>query len=65
MTREIVEASPDRRQDGPGDQDPLCGGALYSHIAYERQLAIKSDVIRDAFARLGHHPIEGAIDVGR
>jgi 23S rRNA (uracil1939-C5)-methyltransferase len=59
-TKEIVEASPDRR---PDSGDPLCGGALYSHIAYPRQLAIKSDVIRDAFARVGRHPIEHAIDV--
>jgi len=63
VTREVVEASPDRRQGGPGDHDPLCGGALYSHIAYERQLAIKSDVIRDAFARLGRYPIDRAIPV--
>jgi 23S rRNA (uracil1939-C5)-methyltransferase len=43
--------------------DPLCGGALYSHIRYARQLAIKADVVRDAFARLGKHPIEAPIDV--
>ena len=61
VTREVVEPSPDRRPTA-GD-DPLCGGALYSHIAYARQLAIKSDVIRDAFARLGRYPIERPIDV--
>src|SRR5438874_12090452 len=55
VTREVVEGSPDRRD---GLDDPLCGGALYSHIRYERQLAIKSDVVRDAFARLGRYPIE-------
>lgn len=60
VTREIVEASPDRR---PAGDDPLCGGALYSHIAYERQLAIKSDVIRDAFSRLGRYPIDHPIVV--
>jgi tRNA/tmRNA/rRNA uracil-C5-methylase (TrmA/RlmC/RlmD family) len=60
VTREVVEPSPDRREAGG---DPLCGGALYSHIAYRRQLAIKSDVIRDAFARLGQYPIEHPIDV--
>ena len=60
VTREVVEPSPDRRTDAG---DPLCGGALYSHIAYPRQLAIKSDVVRDAFARLGRHPIEAAIPV--
>jgi 23S rRNA (uracil1939-C5)-methyltransferase len=60
VTREVVEPSPDRRE---GTADPLCGGALYSHIAYPRQLAIKSDVIRDAFARTGRYPIDHAIDV--
>ena len=63
VTREVVEPSPDRRADGPGVEDPLCGGALYSHIAYPRQLAIKSDVIRDAFTRLGRYPIDRPIDV--
>lgn len=60
VTREVVEASPDRRADAA---DPLCGAALYSHIAYHRQLALKSDVIRDAFTRLGRYPIEQPIDV--
>ena len=63
VTREVVEPSPDRRTDGPGAEDPLCGGALYSHIAYPRQLAIKSDVIRDAFSRLGRYPIDRPIEV--
>jgi len=60
VTRDVVEASPDRRD---GSDDPLCGGALYSHIKYERQLAIKSDVVRDAFARLGRYPIEHPVPV--
>jgi 23S rRNA (uracil1939-C5)-methyltransferase len=60
VTREVVEASPDRRESAG---DPLCGGALYSHIAYQRQLQIKSDVIRDAFARVGRYPIEHAVEV--
>jgi 23S rRNA (uracil1939-C5)-methyltransferase len=60
VTRDVIEPSPDRRA---GLDDPLCGGALYAHIAYARQLAIKSDVIRDAFARVGRHPIDHAIDI--
>jgi 23S rRNA (uracil1939-C5)-methyltransferase len=60
VTREVVDASPDRRA---AAADPLCGGALYSHVSYPRQLAIKSDVIRDAFARVGRYPIERPIDV--
>jgi len=46
----IEEASSDRRET---TGDPACGGCLYSHIAYERQRDIKSQVIVDAFARLG------------
>ena len=60
VTRDVIEASPDRRPAGP---DPLCGGAHYAHIQYSRQLLIKSDVIRDAFARLGRYPIDGPVDV--
>lgn len=60
VTEEVVEASADRR---PAAADPLCGGALYSHIAYDRQLAIKADVIRDAFARVGRHTIQSPIHV--
>ena len=59
-TRAVVEASTDRRAPAA---DPLCGGNLYAHIAYPRQLAIKSDIIRDALARLGRIPCEQPIDV--
>lgn len=42
--------SPDRRSSAA---DPLCGGCIYSHVAYARQLEIKALVIEDAFARIG------------
>jgi 23S rRNA (uracil1939-C5)-methyltransferase len=45
----VEDASPDRR---PVAGDPECGGCLYAHVAYDRQLALKSDVIADAFARI-------------
>src|SRR5688572_27682782 len=38
----IEEASADRRDPFA---DPLCGGCLYAHIAYPRQLEIKAQVI--------------------
>lgn len=49
-TSEVLDASPDRREPFV---DLLCGGSLYAHIAYPRQLRIKADVIGEAFTRLG------------
>lgn len=54
-TVEVVAASPDRRA---GLSDWRCGGNVLAHIAYERQLHIKSEVIRDAFARIGRLPLD-------
>lgn len=53
-TARVLEASPDRRA---GVVDLSCGGCLYAHIAYPRQLALKASVIQDAFARLGRMPV--------
>jgi len=57
---EIAEASPDRRQTSV---DPACGGLTYAHIAYARQLAIKADIIEDAFRRLGRITIGRVVTV--
>jgi 23S rRNA (uracil1939-C5)-methyltransferase len=46
----VEEPSADRREPAA---DPLCGGCLYSHIAYSRQLEVKAQVVEDAFARIG------------
>jgi 23S rRNA (uracil1939-C5)-methyltransferase len=56
----VEDASPDRREAGA---DPLCGGCLYAHIAYPRQLLIKADVIADAFARVGRLPLTTSVSV--
>lgn len=50
----VEEPSADRRST---DADPLCGGCLYAHMTYERQLAVKALVIEDAFVRIGHLPL--------
>jgi 23S rRNA (uracil1939-C5)-methyltransferase len=46
----IEEPSEDRR---PSFVDPACGGCLYAHIDYARQLDIKAQVISDALVRIG------------
>src|SRR5262245_46472222 len=56
----VDEASPDRRQPFT---DLACGGSLYAHIAYPRQLAIKAQVIADAFARIGHLTLPAPVAV--
>lgn len=56
----IEEPSPDRR---PPFVDPACGGCLYAHIAYARQLDIKSQVIADALGRIGHITWDKPIEV--
>jgi len=56
----VEQPSPDRR---PVGADPLCGGCVYSHITYTRQLAVKALVIGDAFTRIGHLPPPNAVTV--
>ena len=56
----ILDPSPDRR---PLSPDPACGGCVYAHIEYPRQLQLKGDVIRDAFTRIGRIPLEQDIVV--
>jgi 23S rRNA (uracil1939-C5)-methyltransferase len=48
---EILDPSPDRR---PAFADPLCGGCVFSHLAYPRQLDLKREIVVDALARIGH-----------
>jgi 23S rRNA (uracil1939-C5)-methyltransferase len=50
----IDHASPDRRA---VTGDPECGGCLYAHVKYERQLTLKAEVIADAFTRIAKFPL--------
>lgn len=61
-TLRVIEASPDRCEPAG---DPLCGGTVYSHIVYGRQILLKADIIRDAYTRIGRIPVEGAVVVER
>ena len=56
----VLDPSPDRREGVP---DPACGGCTYAPIAYERQLALKAAIIRDAFTRIGRIPVERDVTV--
>ena len=54
QTMSAADPSVDRR---PPFTDPLCGGCLWAHIAYPRQLVLKGQIIADAFARIGRIPL--------
>jgi 23S rRNA (uracil1939-C5)-methyltransferase len=56
----ILAPSTDRRDAG---SDPLCGGCVYAHIAYSRQVALKAEIVTDAFTRIGHMPIQSPVPV--
>ncbi len=57
---DVLEPSPDRRAI---DIDWACGGSFYAHIAYDRQLRLKSEVIADAFARIAKLPLAVPVPV--
>src|SRR3954471_9290687 len=57
---EILTASPDRRN---AATDWRCGGNVFSHVAYSRQLALKTQIIQDAFVRIARMPLAAAPQV--
>lgn len=59
-TVEVLTASPDRR-DARGDW--RCGGNVFAHIGYERQRALKGEILRDALGRIGHIALDRRPDV--
>jgi 23S rRNA (uracil1939-C5)-methyltransferase len=59
-TVDVIEASPDRR---PTATDWRCGGNVLAHVAYERQLRLKGEIVKDAFGRIGRVPLPSAREV--
>ena len=59
-TIRVIEPDADRREP---EGDWACGGAVYAHIRYPRQQALKSEVIADAFARIGKLPLQNPVPV--
>ena len=51
---DLVQVSEDRR---PVKSDARCGGNVFAHIAYARQLGLKGEIIQDAFRRIGRLPL--------
>jgi 23S rRNA (uracil1939-C5)-methyltransferase len=51
---EIVAPSSDRRTPAA---DQRCGGSVYAHIRYDRQVTLKGEVIRDSIGRIGRVPL--------
>jgi 23S rRNA (uracil1939-C5)-methyltransferase len=58
---EIVRPSPDRVTP-PCPYFTVCGGCNYQHIPYERQLQMKSEIVRETLARLGRVIWNGPIE---
>ena len=52
---EVLEPDSDRRKMSVAE-DPACGGQVYQHISYRRQLDLKSEVVCDALRRIGQFP---------
>jgi 23S rRNA (uracil1939-C5)-methyltransferase len=60
-TARVLDPSPDRRESMP---DWRCGGNVLAHVSYPRQLRLKAEIVRDAFARIAHAKVEVADMVG-
>lgn len=58
-TVRMVTASPDRR---PGVEG-RCGGAVFGHIEYQRQVALKAAIIEDAWRRIARLAVPAPVHV--
>ena len=59
-TSEVLTPSVDRRDAG---FDWRCGGSVFAHIVYERQLRLKAEIIRETLGRIGHVRLQALPEV--
>src|SRR5687768_12638575 len=59
-TTRVIEPSP-HRVEPVGDE--ACGGNVYAHVAYEHQRTLKSQIIADAFTRVGRMTLDAPVPV--
>ena len=52
---DVLTPSSDRR---PAGTDWRCGGNAYAHIAYDRQVTLKGEIVRETLGRIGRLPLE-------
>ena len=57
---DVLEPDSDRR---PVEGDPACGGHVYAHVGYARQLVLKGEIVADAFARIGRVSLPAPVPV--
>jgi len=57
---DVIDPSPDRRH---VTGDASCGGMTFAHIDYHRQLALKAEILVDAFRRIGHLALPDPVTV--
>ena len=57
---DVETGSTDRRE---VSSDPACGGNVYEHVAYERQLGLKAEIVADAFRRIGRLALDRPVAV--
>lgn len=57
---EVLSPSADRR---PVAADWRCGGNVFAHVEYARQLGLKGEIIQDALGRIGRMPMPAPPDV--
>jgi 23S rRNA (uracil1939-C5)-methyltransferase len=53
-TARVIDRAPDRVD----AEDSACGGNVFAHVRYQRQLLLKRDIVRDAFMRIARLPLD-------